>query len=263
MMSNTHGERILPTVCVKIGGRALEQQTGVRSLAREISRLLASYRCIVIHGGGAEVTRISGLFGLTPAFSDGVRLTTAEEMGIVDMVLAGSINTSLVRAIGVRAVGLTGCDGGIFTGERIAAESHTGRVVETRPELLRELTGAGWVPIISSVSTTAEGTPLNINADDAALAVARSIGAEYLVFVSDIPGIMDSGRVIDTITPDEAEAAIASGVITGGMIPKVRASAAALAAGVGRITIGSYDTDGDLAGFLEGRRGTSIIPQKR
>ena len=251
-----------PTLCIKIGGRALEDRKNLASLATEILGLQSSYRCIVIHGGGAEVTRISGHFGLTPQFRDGVRLTTAEDMNIVDMVLAGSVNTSLVRAIGKDAVGLSGCDGGVFFGERISEDSHTGTVVETNIALLETLTSGGWIPVISSVSADSSGTALNINADDAALAIAQSIPAKALVFISDIPGILEDGTVIPSMTSVDTERAIDRGVISGGMIPKVRASAGALKAGVGAVSIGTFSAQGDIEALIDGRSGTKIVHEE-
>ena len=246
-------------VCIKFGARALEAPRTVAEIATELGQLQTEYRCVVIHGGGAEVTKLSETFGITPQFRDGIRLTTADDMHIVDMVLAGSVNTSLVRALGKRAVGLSGCDGAIFIGERISKDSHTGRVVDTDPRLLDTLTDGGWIPVISSVSVDTEGTALNINADDAALAIAESIPAESLIFISDIPGILEDGVVVRSMTPDESEDAIARGVITEGMIPKVRASAGALRAGVGSVSIGSFDAAGDIKALADGTKGTRII----
>ncbi len=246
-------------LCIKIGGRAMGDPTCVAEFASEIAELRRSYRCVVVHGGGAEVTRVSSRYGLVAEFRDGIRMTSPEEMNVVDMVLAGSVNTALVRALAPAAVGLSGCDGGIFTGEAVADGSHTGRVVATDRRLLDDLTWAGWVPVISSVSMDADRKPLNINADEAALAVAEAIKARYLIFVSDIPGILDGEVVIGRMTPASAEDAISRGVISGGMIPKVRASARALEAGVGGIAIGSFERHGDLAALIEGTRGSSIV----
>lgn len=248
-----------PLICIKTGGRAMEDPDVAAQFSAELQSLATDIRFVVVHGGGAAVTRISTRFGLETRFRDGIRLTSAQEMEVVDMVLAGAVNTALVRSIGRRAVGLSGCDAGLFTGERISPDSHTGRVVATDTAIVESLTREGWVPVISSVSTTSDGTALNINADEAALAIARNVPAAKLIFMSDIPGILKNDEVIRRMTPSDTEAAIDQGVITGGMIPKVRASAGALEAGVGMVAIGRYQRTGDLASFIAGERGTSIV----
>ena len=252
------GENERPVVCVKIGGRALEDASTVGGLAKEIVRLNDRYRCVTVHGGGAEISRISGVFGLSPEFRDGVRMTRREEMQVVDMVLAGLVNTSLVRAIGPKAVGVSGCDAGLFVGESIAPDSHTGHILEPDPHILNVLMGEGWIPVVSSVSASSEGVPLNINADEAALSVSRSLHAKCLVFISDIDGVLKDHSVVPVLFPSTVESAIREGVITGGMIPKVRASVAALNDGVDSISIGSFEHTGDLLDLIDGKRGSSI-----
>ncbi len=247
-----------PKLCIKIGGRALEEHSVALELSREIAALSERYRCVVVHGGGARVSKVSEHFGLAPKFVDGVRLTSVEEMDVVDMVLRGSVNASLVRMIGARAVGLAGCDGALFTGLRIAADSHTGRISEANPALLDLLTKSGYVPIVSSVSVDPERAALNINADEAALAIAVAFHSEYLVFISDIDGVMREGKIIPTMTRESIESAIEEGVITGGMIPKVRSSVSALERGIGSIAIGSFERFGDIENLIAGRRGSSI-----
>ncbi len=251
----------METVLIKIGGRAASETAALKALASEMAGLSSEYSFILVHGGGAEVTKVSEVFGLKAVFENGVRKTTPEEMDIVDMVLAGKMNKYIVRlfaSIGVKAVGVSGCDGAVFTGKSVAAGSRTGAVTGTSPELLKLLMEGGYMPVMSSVSMDAEGTALNINADDAALAVACSMPADRLVFISDIPGILKDGEVITNLTPAQAEAEIDAGVIAGGMIPKVRSSAGALAEGVGSVTIGGYNESGDLAKLLERSAGTNI-----
>ncbi len=249
-------------VCIKVGGKAASDEAALSSLIAEMVRLSGSYRFFLVHGGGAEVTRVSGLLGLKATFQNGVRLTSAPEMEVVDMVLAGKMNKGIVRqlqAAGVAAFGLSGVDGRLITGERIAPESHTGRVtsVEVRP--LLTLLEAGYLPVVASSSMTSGGIALNINADEAAFALAARLPAEILLFLSDIPGILDAEkRVIPDLTGDAVRAAIASGVISGGMIPKVESSLKALADGVSGIVIGQYLADGDLERLLSGQAGTRI-----
>ena len=248
-------------VLIKIGGRAASDSSALRALAAEMKQLESQYSFIFVHGGGAEVTKISEIFGLEAVFENGVRKTSEQEMDVVDMVLAGKMNKYIVRlfaAAGLDAAGFSGCDGGIFTGEAFAEGSRTGRVTACRPELLTVLAENGFLPVISSVSTDRCGTALNINADEAALAVAQSVSADKLIFISDIEGILKDGGVIKTLTPEAAEAEINAGVIAGGMIPKVESSIKALNKGVGSVIIGGYESDGDLKGLISGKKGSAI-----
>lgn len=249
------------TVCVKIGGRAASRKDKLAAFARETAEACRRANVVVIHGGGADVTRVSRVFGLEAVFVDGVRMTSPEEMEIVDMVLSGSMNKYLVRtfsAHGVPAVGISGSDGGTFTGKPVAPDTCTGTVTDANPELLITLLNAGYVPVVSSTSMQADGSPLNINADEVALALAVALRSDGLIFVSDIPGILKESNVIKRLGPQDVEHEIEEKVITGGMIPKVRASVDALNHGVSRIVIGEYTEDGDLTALMNGIKGTTI-----
>ena len=248
-------------VLIKIGGRAASDEAALSALAAEMAGLKEQYSFFFVHGGGAEVTKVSAVFGLEAVFENGVRKTSPEEMDVVDMVLGGKMNKYIVRlfaSCGLNAVGISGADGGIFTGEAVAEGSRTGKVTETAPELLNTLSGAGFLPVISSVSMDDKGGALNINADEAALAVAESIPVDSLIFISDIPGILKDENVINELTPAEIKQEIDAGVISGGMIPKVESSVEALRKGVKSVIIGGYNKDGDLAELLDGKLGTRI-----
>ncbi len=257
-------------VALKIGGRAAARTEILDLLIDEIALLAERYRFILVHGGGAEVTRVSRALGLEPEFRDGIRITRPEEMEIVDMVLSGLMNKRIVRRFqvrGVAAAGISGSDGALFTGESLEGDgegaTRTGRITAVRPDLIGTLLRDGYLPVIASTSMDGTGSGLNINADDAALALAAGLPASRLLFLSDIPGILRDGAVIREIDRQGAEREIAGGVISGGMIPKVRSSVEALSRGVGRIIIGEYGDRGDLAGLLEGRIGTSIVAAGR
>lgn len=228
---------------------------GAQGAAAEPARL------IVAHGGGAPLSAWSRRLGYEPRFVDGVRVTSDAEMELADMVLAGAVNTAIVRALvaaGVPAVGITGGDGGLITGAPVAAPdgapSRTARPASVNGALVNALLGAGFVPVVASVASDAHGGAVNINADDAAQAVAEAVRAAALVFVSDVDGVRDStGRVIPTITPGEIEPLIDAGVVAGGMAAKVRAAARALRAGVGRVVIGALSpADADASGNSTG-----------
>ena len=252
-------------IIVKIGGVVATDQRLLSSLFSEFVSL-KDRRFALVHGGGKEVTAVSEKFGLKAEFRDGIRLTSAAEMEVVDMVLGGKINIDLVRrarAAGLDSVGLGGQDGGLFTGEpRIIdgrAASRTGTITQSRTQLLAVLIDAGFFPIVNSTSMDASGGGLNINADEAAQELAIASQAEVLVFISDIAGVLKENRVIPQLDQETVEAEIASGVIGGGMIPKVRSARQAVDAGVGKVVIGGYQGRGDLERLLSGRSGTTII----
>jgi acetylglutamate kinase len=253
-------------VTVKIGGAPASSEKVLAELASELAGLSASFGIVVVHGGGEEVSALTRHFGIEPVFPDGVRMTTAEEMKFVDMVLCGQVNKRLVRAFqraGIAAVGLSGSDGRLFVGKSIGSckesRTHTGRITRVDPSVLETLLGAGYVPVIASTSMEEGGMALNINADSVAFEIASALEAEALVFFSDIPGIMKAGKPLARLRTAEVLSEINNGTITGGMIPKAKASIDALARGVGKIIIGEYTGTGSLSGLLEGSRGTQIV----
>jgi acetylglutamate kinase len=249
------------TVVLKVGGRAAERDEGLLGIASEMAALARGQRFVLVHGGGAEVTAVSKRLGIEAVFSAGVRQTSAEEMDIVDMVLAGKVNTRVVRLLrtrGLDAVGVSGPDGGTFTGKAIGPQTRTAEVDAIDTRLLELLLGAGFVPVVSSVSTDGDGRGLNINADSVAFALAARLAASAMVFLSDIPGILRDGAVVRELAAAEAQGLVASGVVSGGMIPKVSASVEALARGVQNVIIGQYEGPGSCAGLLAGRLGTRI-----
>lgn len=249
-------------VVIKTGGKAASDVNAMTELFREMKALSGTFNFVLVHGGGAELSRVSKVFNLEPVFKDGVRLTTPPEMEIADMVLAGKMNKELVRlgnSCGLDAVGLCGCDGSIFLGKALSDVSHTGKVTDVKPVLLVQLLENGYLPVVSSVSMEVGGKALNINADEAALAVSSALKAAKLFFISDIPGVLKDGSVISLLTKEQSEAEIEAGVISGGMIPKVRSSVKAIEEGVREICIGEYRNAGDLDKTIKREIGTSIV----
>ncbi len=251
----------LPIVCVKLGGRVAADEKALDTFIIELKSLLGGFDFVLIHGGGAELSRISRIFDIEPVFVDGVRVTRSEEMDLVDMVLGGKVNKQLVRSLfakGVQAAGLSGVDGATVVGEAVGPGTRTGKPKRISPKLVLSLLEADFLPVISPVSMDDEGGSLNINADEVALALAGALTAGWLIFISDIPGILKDGQVIARINRREIDKEIEAGVITGGMIPKVRASTGALESGVERVVIGGYEKTGDLQTLLDGGSGTTI-----
>jgi acetylglutamate kinase len=263
-------------IIIKIGGKAATAEKSLNDLVREMGELRKEYDLVLVHGGGAEVSRITKVFGIEPVFKDGIRMTGDEEMDIVDMVLAGKMNKALVRLFQSRsigAVGLSGSDGGLFTGRSIEAGTEavsehnksarrgnrTGRITAVDPKVIEVLLAAGFLPVVASTSMDERGGGLNINADEAALEIAKAMKAEGLIFLSDIPGILKEGRVIAGIDEAEALEEIEAGVISGGMIPKVRSSVEALDAGVSSVVIGEFTAYGDLRLLTGRKKGTTLF----
>ena len=250
---------------LKIGGRAASRGETLLDLAREI-KAADGVPFVVVHGGGSELSTLMERYGYTPTFVEGVRRTSEEEMPLVDMALAGRMNSAVVRLFGkagLNPVGLSAQDGGIVVGRPVVAAdgtaSRTGTPVAADGTLLRTLLREGYNPVLSPVSRDESWEGLNINADEIALAVAKAMEARRLIFFSDIPGILREREVLRRLTIAEAEQAIVDGTISGGMIPKVRSSLSALRDGVGSITIGEYASPGDLEALIAGRKGTVLL----
>jgi acetylglutamate kinase len=252
------------TILVKIGGKAAEDRGSLAALCDELKDLSRENRLVLVHGGGAEVTAVSRAFGIEAVFRDGVRQTSPREMDIVDMVLTGKVNSQLVRLLrarGLDAVGLSGSDGGTFTGEPIGgpgAATRTGEVTHVDVRLLHLLLDADYLPVLSSTSMDGEGNGLNINADTAAFRIAAHLQAAALVFLSDIPGVISDGSVVQALSAGEAKSLVERGVINGGMVPKVSASFDAMDKGVKKVIIGRYESPGSLGRLLEGKEGTRL-----
>ena len=233
---------------VKIGGNELDQPDWVDACARALKGIGPA---VVVHGGGQAVSRWSRRLGLPVEKQDGLRRTTPEIAQVVEMVLGGPMNRLLVAALreaGLDAIGLCGVDGGLLTAQPVQGDlGEVGEIVNVRASLLQSLLLAGLTPVVAPVapSLTSPVRPLNVNADQAAAAIAAALGAEELLFVSDVPGVSVDGVTQPTLAPAEIEQMIEGGVATGGMAAKLRAAAQASRAGVRAVRIGDLDMLGD------------------
>ena len=230
---------------VKIGGNELDRPVWVAECAQALRR---AGPVVVVHGGGHAVSTWSRRLGLPVEKRDGMRVTTPEIAELVEMVLGGPINRLLVsalRAAGLDAIGLSGVDGGLLTAEPLAGGElgEVGEIVAVRGSLLQSLLLAGLTPVIAPVapSVTVPIRPLNVNADQAAAAIAAAVGAQELLFVSDVPGVAMDGVAQPTLAAAEIEPMIEAGVASGGMAAKLRAAGHALQAGVRAVRIGDLD----------------------
>jgi acetylglutamate kinase len=232
------------TVVVKIGGASLEDQVLRERFAEDLILLSwVGIRVVVVHGGGTQISSMLDRLGIQPAFVDGQRVTDQATLEVVEMVLGGQLNKELVRLIqhaGGRAVGITGKDGGLVTVERQEGTPDlglVGQVVDVDTSLLEVLL-PDFIPVVAPLASTAEGCTLNVNADPFAAALAIALGAKKFVLLSDVPGVLDSdGRLLATLTTEDAGELLAQGTISGGMIPKVGHALRALEGGVEKVHI--------------------------
>ena len=193
---------------------------------------------VIVHGGGKAIARLQANLGLETRKVDGLRVTDADSMEAAEMVLSGHSNKLIVKALlaaGLDAIGLSGVDGRILQAvkkEHTADLGYVGEITAVNAAPIQQLTGLGYVVILSPISLGADGTTYNVNADEAATAVAAALNAGQLDFVSNVPGVLQDGRLLPRLTLADAKQLIANGVITDGMIPKVRAALTAVARGV-------------------------------
>ena len=226
---------------LKIGGRAQNDP----NLARAVHIAAAENGIVVVHGGGDEVSALQLRMGMTPKFHGGRRVTTTDDLAIVQMVLSGSVNKRLVSAFvgaGVRAVGISGEDDGLLTARATARETlgEVGEPSRVETALLELLVDAGYVPVVSPLARdAATGGTLNVNGDDAAAEIAIAMRASELVLVADVPGVMTSGTVIAELDVERAAALIEDGTAREGMAAKLQAARRAVERGVARVRIGN------------------------
>lgn len=256
------------TVVVKCGGRALEDLELRRRFAEDIVLLgWVGINVVVVHGGGKQISRMLDRLGIESTFHEGLRVTDDAVLEAVEMVLGGTMNKELVRLVnnlGGRAVGITGKDGGMVRARRISDElGHVGQVVAVDRSVIDHII-TDFTPIIAPLATGEEGETLNINADPFAAHLAVALGAEKLVLLTDVPGVKDGdGELITTLHAREVEPLIESGVISGGMIPKVRNALEAVSAGVRKVHIidGRLEHALLLEVFTEQGVGTQVLRQ--
>lgn len=235
---------------LKVGGNEIDDPEFLSGLARVVAALPAPP--VVVHGGGKEIADLQVKFGVTPHFIEGLRVTDETSLAIAEMVLSGRVNKRIVVALmqaGVDALGLSGVDRGIVRVQKMQHPAgdlgRVGRVVNVRGEILSDLVDRKTVPVLSPISLGDDGA-YNVNADSVACAIACALNAEAVVFVTNVPGVLQGETVIPALTPGEAHGLIKTQVIRGGMIPKVRAALEAVAGGAraARIT----NLDGLLSG---------------
>lgn len=236
------------TIVVKYGGAAMLDETLKAGVMQDIVLMrYVGINPILVHGGGPEISDAMQRMGKEPQFIGGLRVTDAETMEIVEMVLAGKTNKGIVAHLnqqGALAVGLSGKDGNLIVAERETTKGDigfVGRILKINPALLHTLAGAGYIPVISTVAVGKNGESYNINADTAAGELAVALGAVRLVMMTDVEGIYqdfaDKDSLIREMTANDARQLITDGHVDKGMIPKVDACITAVRGGVAQTTI--------------------------
>ena len=233
-------------VVIKYGGNAMVNEELKHAVMRDIVLLsLVGVKVVLLHGGGPEISEMLGRVGKESRFVGGLRVTDRETAQVALMVLAGKINKNLVNLLhgeGGRAIGLSGIDGHMIRA-RMLDESlgYVGEITAVNPDPILDVLDKGYIPVVSTVGCDDEGGIYNINADTAAARIAAALGAESLITMTDISGIMrdcaDESSLIRTVRVSEIPALYKDGVITGGMIPKVECCAEAVRRGVPKVFI--------------------------
>jgi acetylglutamate kinase len=229
-------------ILVKIGGAQLEQEGPREQLCTALAAARGDgHELVVVHGGGNQIRALTKALGLVDRYHDGLRVTDAATAEVVRMVLAGTVNKTLVHALqraGVDAVGLCGADGGTFTAKALVVPGvdlgWVGAIDAVQPALVEQLLASGRVPVLATVApgtaAAASGAPFfNLNADHAAGPLCKALACDVLLFLTDVPGVLDaSGARLATLTPADCERLVATGVAKGGMLPKLDAALLAL-----------------------------------
>ena len=244
------------TIVIKYGGHAMVDSQLRDDFAQDVTLLkFIGLNPVVVHGGGPQINSVLDQMGIRPQFVRGMRMTDERTMDVVEMVLGGKVNKSIVALInrhGGKAVGLSGKDGGLIEAEKLKIVAQddldappeiidpglVGNVTRIRPEIINTIAEKGFIPIVAPVGTGPQGETYNINADLVASHIARALKARRLVYLTDVDGVLNrEGRLISSISSTEMKALIADGTIFGGMIPKIEYALAALQAGVKKVPI--------------------------
>lgn len=244
-----HGQ----TVVIKYGGNAMTEESLKQSFARDVVLMkLVGINPVIVHGGGPQIGALLAKLNIESKFVNGMRVTDAATMDVVQMVLGGLVNqeiVSLLNTSGGRAVGVTGKDGGLIQAKKLTMQpamnapeiidiGHVGEITHINTEILTTLTESAFIPVIAPIGIGSQGESYNINADIVAGKVAESLLAEKLMLLTNTPGILDTnGQTISQVMRGEVEQLIADQVITEGMLPKVQCALDAVAAGVHSVQI--------------------------
>ncbi|OQY06601.1 MAG: acetylglutamate kinase [Desulfobacteraceae bacterium 4572_123] len=244
------------TIVIKYGGHAMVDEHLKIDFARDITLMKTiGIKPVVVHGGGPQINSVLDRMGISPKFVRGMRLTDAETMDVVEMVLGGKVNKAIVAQInreGVKAVGLSGKDGGLITAKKLKLVSQedidkppeiidpglVGQVTNINAEIINTLTEKDFIPIIAPVGTGKGGETYNINADLVACRVAAALKAGRLIYLTDVDGVLDNnGKLISSISGDDVDDLLNKKIVSGGMIPKIEFAVDAIKNGIEKVHI--------------------------
>lgn len=230
---------------LKISGSQIDEPGYVQRLAQVVAGLASP--TVIVHGGGKEINQLQTAFGITPRRIDGLRVSDAESLALVKMVLCGAVNPRIVEALqlaGVEAQGLSGVDRGLISATKLIHPKgdleRVGEAQHVRADILQGLIASGVTPVIAPICLGADGA-FNVNADHVAGAVGVALGADDVIFLTDVPGVLQDGVLLETLTAAQSQHLIASEVITGGMIPKVETALHVVAMGAKNVWITNLD----------------------
>ncbi|HTB20549.1 MAG TPA: acetylglutamate kinase [Bryobacteraceae bacterium] len=253
-------------ILIKLGGTLLDEAESRHRLAAEISAAAKEgLEAVVVHGGGKQMTRYLAAHGVESRFVNGLRVTTPEVLDAVLKVLAGTVNQELVAAFiarGAQAVGLSGMDALLTEAQQMSQElGWVGKPVRSDGRLLHALLGAGYVPVIACLAGNRQGQFFNVNADQMAVSVAGALGADKLLFLTDVDGVRGENNVIySTLNPNQCKQLIHAGIATGGMQAKLESAVQALETGTAEVIIAPGSTPGVVGKLLAGEPiGTRLV----
>ncbi len=266
MMSRGDGKG---TVVVKIGGSTIDTPGLLSELGESILRVSLDYWVVIVHGGGKDIGRQLGLLNKEYTFVQGMRVTDADTMKHVQMVLSGDVNKRIVNAFleaGVRAAGFSGVDLGLIEARKMTVNGadigFVGEVASVHTDLLEMCREKGIVPVISPVSRSGDGKIFNVNADVAAGEVAAALRADHVVYVSDVAGVMADSEVLHEIRCGKIQELVEKEVVTGGMVPKLRSASDVIARGAKRVHICGWNGTATLEKEFSPQSATGTVLYK-
>jgi acetylglutamate kinase len=245
-------------VVIKVGGGTL-----AGGALEDLPVIVGSGRRVaLVHGGGPRLTRMLDALGIPTGFHEGLRVTDEQTLEVAEMVFAGSVNKALARelnALGVPAAGISGTDGPTLLVGPVGGLGRVGEVERVKPGLVHAIWAGGFVPVVAPLGMGPEGA-YNVNADAAAAALAVELGAEHLLVLTDVDGLLRDGSPIESLAPEECEGYVASGLAAGGMVPKLRAASMAARGGVGARIING-NRKGALAAAISGEKIGTLVSE--
>ncbi|GLI84366.1 acetylglutamate kinase [Rossellomorea marisflavi] len=243
------------TVVVKVGGSVISQLPS--AFIDSIASMTEDYHVVIVHGGGPEINGMLDRLGIRSTFINGQRKTTDEVFEVAEQMLKGKVNGDLTHRFnhaGVKAVGVCGYDNSTLLAEFLdeGVLGRVGKVVKVNTDLLEDLLSSGYVPVVTPLAVTSGGVKVNVNADLGASAIAAGLGAERLLLVTDVPGILKDGDLIQETSVEGIRSLVEEGTIYGGMIPKVEAAVSTLGSGMKEVMIvggkGNLYEEGNIVG---------------